>query len=129
MQSGGVEVGSIRPNQCVDLRVDSDLVKDFHIVKRRVQLTEEHRPEVNGLSGVIIEMNPECVGRNDFDTDDAINWMTHSSILTVRWAPVSFPVARFPSPPSILADAIRPKLRPVSSGVSAKSLRSVRPGR
>jgi len=106
MQSGRIEVGSIRPNQRVDLRVDSDAVKDVHVVKRRVQLTEQHRPEVNGLSGVIIETNPECMGRNDFETDDAINWMTHSSILTVRWVPASFPVARFPSPPSILADAI-----------------------
>ena len=48
--------------------------------------------------------------RHDLEADNAINRMIHFSILTVQWVRVSFLVARFPSPPLTLADAIRPKL-------------------
>jgi len=68
IQGCWIEVCTVRPNQCVNLRVDSNAVKKVHVVKRPIQFTRQDRSEVDGLSGAIVETNLERMRRHDLET-------------------------------------------------------------
>ena len=56
-----VEVGAVGPDDCPYFRVQADLVEVIQAAKRRVHLAMQYRLKVDGLFGVIAEMNTQRI--------------------------------------------------------------------
>ena len=56
-----VEVRPIRPDERLDLRIKTDLRKEFRILKGTVHLAGEHRKEIDRLARTIRKINAQRV--------------------------------------------------------------------
>jgi hypothetical protein len=129
VQCCGIEVRSIWPNQCVDFRVDSNLIEYFDIAQRPEKLSMKNRPKIDRLSGPVLELYPERVGTNDFEGPDFMNSVWHIVIATVQLEWACVPLAIEPSHLLTHSDAIPPKLQPGVAASWAWNPRSIQQGR
>lgn len=77
MQCGWVEIRSIRPDQCVDLAVDLDLVEEGQIPKRPKQLARQNGSEIDNPLRSVIKRDAQYVVSNNPEATDTIDRMLH----------------------------------------------------
>ena len=119
MQRRGIKVCPVRPNQCVHLGVNADLVEQSHVSKRGIQFTGQDRFEVDELRRSVVELNPQDVRRQNLETDYAMDRMTHRFILAAQSGVGPFLAVMFPNRPAIHSDVIQPMPQPGVAAVSA----------
>jgi hypothetical protein len=73
VKGGRIEVGSVRPHQCFDLRIDRHLVEQFEIAQGAIQFAGENRSEIDRLFGIVVETNTECVRSNELKGPDPVD--------------------------------------------------------
>jgi hypothetical protein len=61
VQSSGIEVGSIRPDQCVGLRINANLIEQPKISQRGVQLTGKNRSKADRLLCTVVKSDSQHV--------------------------------------------------------------------
>ena len=72
-----IEVGSIRPNNSMDLRVESDLGKDKRIAEGTIKFPFENWLKIDGAGQSVVEAQFQSVGHDVLDGGNAINGMGH----------------------------------------------------
>jgi len=90
MEGGGIEIGSVRPNERVGFGIDSDLVEQMQVIQWSVQLARQDRPELDGLLSRIIKTDTKCIRGNDGERLDLVNWVFESRRPVPRYAVAGF---------------------------------------
>lgn len=78
VQIGGIEIGVIRPDQCLYFGIESHLVEKRQVAERAVNFAVQDRLEVNGLFCVVVELYPQSVRGDNLKFGNVINGMFHS---------------------------------------------------
>ena len=79
-KDGGIEVGSVRPYDCVNFRIDSDLLEQSDVTKRAVHLTVKNPFEINHFLRSIAEGDLKRVVSENSDVSYFVNRMLHNLI-------------------------------------------------
>src|SRR5260221_319299 len=108
----GVEVGSARPDNRMDLRVECDLRKSSRVTERAVKLALENRLEINGAGQTIVEAQVQRVRPDALDGGDAVNGMVHGVTLLQRrdWGRLAALLQKAPVGKQLLLVKLRPSL-------------------
>ena len=77
VESRRIEIGSIRPHEGVDFRVDVHLTKQLRVSERTVQRTDENRLEVDRALELVVERDAYDVRPNDLDRAYSMNRVGH----------------------------------------------------
>ena len=72
VKRGGVEVRAVRPNQCIDHRIDSHCVEDRQVPQRTKKLAREHWLKIGHLFSPIVESDAQDVRRFDPKRADSV---------------------------------------------------------
>jgi len=62
MKGGGIKVGSVRPDQRVNLPIKPDLIKELEVLQGAIEIPREDGLEVNYLQGVIVKLHMKGIG-------------------------------------------------------------------
>ena len=81
VKCGRIKIGSIRPDKCVNLRVNLDLVEEPYVAQGSKQFASEHRLKVNRLFRVVIKAHAKRVRSNDGEFANTKNRMAGHFLL------------------------------------------------
>ena len=117
VKCGGIEVGAIRPDERMDLSVNTHLIEEHFIYQRSEQLTRKYRSKVDNLGRFIVETDFDPMGTNNLERNDSMYWMTHAihiccvpnlKICSEAIVPIGFPGARASCPRRLIRAALAP---------------------
>jgi len=67
VQGFWIEIGPVRPHQCMHLGIDADLIEQRQVAQRCVDLAGQDGPEVDDLLSCVVEPHRQGVGRRMFE--------------------------------------------------------------
>ena len=107
-----VEVRSARPDNRMNLRVESDPCKNRGVAERAVKLALKKPLEVDGAGQAIVEAQAKRVRPDGLDRGDAVNGMVHGAILLQRydWRRFASLLQKAPVGKQLLLVNLRPSL-------------------
>lgn len=85
VQRSRVEIRSIRPNERMNLRIDSHSIENGKIAQRAIHRTCQDRPKIDHLLGAVVKLHAQRVGGFDLKGLDSINWVQHCFIDLSEW--------------------------------------------
>src|SRR6266536_1243352 len=81
VKSGWIEVSAVRPDECLRLGVQPDLIEDLGLRKRAEYLSRQHGPKIDLLGRSVLELDPQGEGCHPLESDDYVNCMGHACYL------------------------------------------------
>lgn len=127
MQRGRIEVGSVRPDQRIGFRIDTNLIEQVEVPQGAKQFARKNWSKVDCLFGIIVKANRESVIADDFKKANTIDRMNHAQpISRARWARAYALLAADPNQVSIQPDATPPTPPPGVAAFLVTNPRSTR---
>ena len=77
MQGSRIKVSPIRPDQCMDFRINPNLAEQGFIPEWTEYVALQDGSEIDDLFRLIVKTNSKRVGRLDFKKDRTIDGMIH----------------------------------------------------
>ena len=114
VQRCGIEIRAVRPHDCMDFRIDSDLGKQRRVTKGSEKLAAQHRRKVDVALQRVIKRNPKRIRTYYGNRDHSKNRMHHCvALLTQRLDRERTPTLLQPVPggDQLVAMQFRPCLR------------------
>jgi hypothetical protein len=72
MQVSGVKIGIVGPDQGTDFGIQSDLVEHTQVTKRTINLASQNGFKVDGLFGIVIELNAQRIRSDNLECRDML---------------------------------------------------------
>jgi hypothetical protein len=63
VKRGGIEIGTVGPNQSMDFGIDSHLIENGQVAQWTEKLSGQDGQKIDQLFGVVIELDPQGVIR------------------------------------------------------------------
>lgn len=79
MECCWIKVCPIRPNERMNLWIESNLLEQGSVAQRPIKLAPQNRQKINNLLRSVIEVDAQCVRRDDFEMLDAADQMLHKT--------------------------------------------------
>jgi len=77
-----IEIGTIRPGNGTDFRIQPNLLEQIRIAKWAVEFPMKHWLKINDLLGSIVETHTESVAGQDLKSDDCAQQVSHCKYST-----------------------------------------------
>src|SRR5205814_1169796 len=77
VQRGRIEIGTVRPDERMDLGIEPDLPKESRIAERSEEFSRQHGFEVDRLHRAVIERDVQHVGTDDLEATNAVDGVVH----------------------------------------------------
>ncbi len=119
MKRGRIEVSTIRPDESMDLRVNTHLVENYFVCQWPKQLARKYWSKVDNLCRSIVESDLNPMGTNNLERNNSMNWMVHSiqtcctpnlKICNEALVPIGYPGARASCPRRLIRAALTPSI-------------------
>ena len=81
VESGGVEVSAVRPDEHMRFRIDSDPIEQRLIPKRSVQFSPQNRLKIDDLFRSVVKDDAQRIRSDNLETHDAANRVCHRQTL------------------------------------------------
>ena len=81
VKRGWIKVSTIGPDECMDLGINTHLIKEHFIHQRSQQLALENWTKIDFLCRFIVESDIDPMRPNNLKFNDFIDRMTHSILI------------------------------------------------
>jgi hypothetical protein len=77
MKGRGIKICSIRPDQSMDLWIQSNLTEEMWIAERAIQRSSEDRSEIDLTLQAVTECDSKAMWANNLEIGDAMEGVNH----------------------------------------------------